>query len=200
MIKSVTQMRLSGGHPVLDFVNTIDSRRGRIGPDLLETPGNLVAFARRVGMIDDECEMKLSSQSRSPDASAMQSVKNLREAFYRLFLSEDRGGEPAQGDVALVQNVDRIGRSKRCLVKDAVGWSWYFPVEEFADLLALFAMSGTDLLVERGARRSVRECKGDNCGWLFIDHSKAGRRRWCSDASCGVHSRVKRFRSEKIKS
>ncbi|WP_310218026.1 CGNR zinc finger domain-containing protein [Neorhizobium sp. 2083] len=41
----------------------------------------------------------------------------------------------------------------------------------------------------------MRECTGDNCGWLFIDHSKSGRRRWCSDATCGSLARVKRFRS-----
>jgi predicted RNA-binding Zn ribbon-like protein len=51
-------------------------------------------------------------------------------------------------------------------------------------------------LADRQHRRGVRECPGPNCGWLFLDTSKAGRRRWCSDESCGSRSRVKRFRAK----
>jgi predicted RNA-binding Zn ribbon-like protein len=42
----------------------------------------------------------------------------------------------------------------------------------------------------------VRECLGPNCGWLFIDTSRGGQRRWCSDRSCGTHARVRRFRAK----
>jgi hypothetical protein len=31
-----------------------------------------------------------------------------------------------------------------------------------------------ELLIARNDRREVREGKGDNCGWLFLDHSKGG--------------------------
>ncbi len=44
-------------------------------------------------------------------------------------------------------------------------------------------------------RRAVRECLGVNCGWLFLDRSRGGRRRWCSDETCGTRSRVERFRA-----
>ncbi|WP_312367149.1 CGNR zinc finger domain-containing protein [Ensifer sp.] len=33
---------------------------------------------------------------------------------------------------------------------------------------------------------------------LFLDKSKSGRRLWCSDASCGTHTRVKRFRARNM--
>jgi hypothetical protein len=52
-----------------------------------------------------------------------------------------------------------------------------------------------ELLIARNDRRDVRECKGDNCGWLFLDHSKGGHRIWCSDTSCGTRSRIARFRT-----
>jgi predicted RNA-binding Zn ribbon-like protein len=52
-----------------------------------------------------------------------------------------------------------------------------------------------ELLIARNDRREVRECKGDNCGWLFLDRSKGGHRMWCSDASCGARSRIARFRT-----
>ena len=44
-------MRLDGGHPALELVNTIYAQVG--GPvehDVLGTPGDLLTFARRVGV------------------------------------------------------------------------------------------------------------------------------------------------------
>ena len=47
-----------------------------------------------------------------------------------------------------------------------------------------------EFMVATNDRRSVRECTRPNCGWLFIDTSRGGLKRWCSDESCGTHTRV----------
>jgi Conserved protein containing a Zn-ribbon-like motif, possibly RNA-binding len=39
----------------------------------------------------------------------------------------------------------------------------------------------------------LRICQGPNCSWLFIDRSKAGRRRWCDMAVCGNTAKSRRF-------
>ena len=36
-------------------------------------------------------------------------------------------------------------------------------------------------------------CQGPNCSWVFIDSSKAGRRRWCDMAVCGNAAKSRRF-------
>jgi predicted RNA-binding Zn ribbon-like protein len=41
----------------------------------------------------------------------------------------------------------------------------------------------------------LRICGGPNCSWLFIDSSKAGRRRWCDMAVCGNFAKSQRFHS-----
>src|SRR5258708_38802460 len=38
----------------------------------------------------------------------------------------------------------------------------------------------------------LRMCQGPNCSWLFIDSSKAGRRRWCDRAVFGNHAETAR--------
>jgi predicted RNA-binding Zn ribbon-like protein len=40
----------------------------------------------------------------------------------------------------------------------------------------------------------VKECDGHDCGWLFLDTSKAGRRRWCSMDVCGNRAKAQRYR------
>ena len=39
----------------------------------------------------------------------------------------------------------------------------------------------------------LRICQGTDCAWLFIDSSKAGRRRWCDMAVCGNSAKSRRF-------
>lgn len=38
----------------------------------------------------------------------------------------------------------------------------------------------------------LRRCGDDGCGWLFLDRSKNGSRRWCSSADCGNRARARR--------
>jgi predicted RNA-binding Zn ribbon-like protein len=40
----------------------------------------------------------------------------------------------------------------------------------------------------------VRECAADNCGLLFVDTSRPGRRRWCSMERCGNRAKVRAYR------
>ncbi|WP_246713898.1 CGNR zinc finger domain-containing protein [Rhizobium leguminosarum] len=32
-------------------------------------------------------------------------------------------------------------------------------------------------------------------GWLILDESRGGHRRWWSDNTCGSHARVRKFRA-----
>ena len=38
----------------------------------------------------------------------------------------------------------------------------------------------------------VRCCANPECGWLFLDDSRAGKRRWCSMQSCGNRAKARR--------
>jgi predicted RNA-binding Zn ribbon-like protein len=42
-------------------------------------------------------------------------------------------------------------------------------------------------------RDRLRICAGNNCSWLFLDRSKAGRRCWCDMAVCGNAAKSRRF-------
>ncbi|MBB2671429.1 UNVERIFIED_ORG: putative RNA-binding Zn ribbon-like protein [Rhizobium esperanzae] len=196
---STVDMRLSGGHPVLDLANTVVSRRGRLGPDLLRSIEDLLILAGRLDLIDLQAASRLRSQAENdpPEAVAvLADALALREAIYRLFRSEDAGESYPIADLRVIEESARLGRARQVLATDEVGYAWTLPFDDLSQVVQLFAIMAVDLLIERGRRRAVRECKGSNCGWLFIDHSKSGRRMWCSDATCGSHARVRRFRSQ----
>jgi predicted RNA-binding Zn ribbon-like protein len=74
------------------------------------------------------------------------------------------------------------------------GFAWTWPDEEELDLARLLwpvARSAAELLTSPD-RQLVRECLGDNCGWLFLDTSKNHRRTWCSMQGCGNRAKARR--------
>jgi predicted RNA-binding Zn ribbon-like protein len=198
MATSTSDMRLSGDHPALDFVNTVDSRRGRWGPEFLQSFEDLLVIAERTAVIDGASASGMRAKaSTSPERARIAIEKGvaLREAIYQIFVAEDSGSPSPDTALHRVETVAREGRSRERLARTKAGYAWKLPFDELADLGRAFALAATDLLIARNGRRDVRECKGDNCGWLFLDQSKGGRRMWCSDASCGVRSRIARFRT-----
>lgn len=198
MTNSTVDMRLSGGHPALELANTVDSRRGRWGPDLLRSFEDLLVLAERLDLIDRKAALRLRKHAENDltkAAAAHADALTLRESIHRLFRSEDVATSYPIDDLRLVEDHARRGRAHQVLAEKGAGYAWTLLLDDLPQLAQLFAIKAVDLLIERDRRRAVRECKGSNCGWLFIDHSKSGRRMWCSDATCGSRARIKRFRS-----
>jgi predicted RNA-binding Zn ribbon-like protein len=63
----------------------------------------------------------------------------------------------------------------------------------FDRLTWAIALSTFDLLSDPDELDMIRECPGEDCGYLFRDTSH-GRRRWCSMKSCGNRAKVQAFR------
>lgn len=197
--KTIHDISLLGGHPALDFVNTVDSRGERWGPDFLNSYDDLVAWARRLDLIDDkERDTLLAKAGGSPSDAKKElgEAKELREALSRLFLSEYDASPISRDDLDLVAGMARRAQLQQSL--SCVGGRIQWRPADAKDLDAIstrIAQSAAELLTSRHARRPVRACQGPNCGWLFLDQSRGGLRRWCSDKTCGSHARVRRFRA-----
>jgi predicted RNA-binding Zn ribbon-like protein len=198
MATSTSDMRLSGGHSALDFANTVDSRRGRWGPDFLNSFDDLLVIAERTAVLDGAAVSRLrKTASADPERShtAVGKAVMLREAIHQVFIAEDKQRAYPSATLKVVEAAAREGRSRERLTHTKRGFAWALPFDELEDVSRAFALGALELVIARNDRREVRECKGGNCGWLFIDHSKGGHRMWCSEASCGARSRIARFRT-----
>jgi predicted RNA-binding Zn ribbon-like protein len=49
-------------------------------------------------------------------------------------------------------------------------------------------------------RERVRECRGEHCGWLFLDLTKNRSRRWCEMEVCGSRAKMQRYRARRAPS
>jgi predicted RNA-binding Zn ribbon-like protein len=192
--RSIATLRILGGHPALDLANTVSARGEAPGRELLTGPAALLDWAARIELA---APGEISAWRAAPPAllqAALRAVLELREALYRIFSAQAAGGVPAAADLALLQELAREAASGRSLRRLGQGFAWQWQDDEQPRGIARrIAQAAAELLVGDHLGR-VKECQGRHCGWLFLDKSRNGQRRWCADDDCGVASRVRRHR------
>jgi predicted RNA-binding Zn ribbon-like protein len=113
----------------------------------------------------------------------------LRETIFRCFAATASGGAPAEDDLTAL-NAALAEAPGRQHVRHG-GWDIGTPEPSAGTLLAPVLWSAADLLVG-GQLARVRQCANPHCGWLFLDNSKSGNRRWCSMSACGNRAKAHR--------
>jgi predicted RNA-binding Zn ribbon-like protein len=196
---------LDGGHPALDFTNTVDWRGTAREHDWLGEPEDLAAWAHRTGLLEQEEAAELYQYiGEHPEAATrfLTTVKRLREILFRLFRALQLGESPLPEDLRLFNDLLRRALSPRTLLAPASEAHGLYrlafaggedPPERFLNKLLRQA---ADLLSTADPHR-LKVCSTPDCGWLFIDSTKNSSRRWCDMASCGNRAKAKRFYSRK---
>jgi len=183
-----------GGALCVDFVNTVDPRFGPNQEEFLPDFRALVEWSRYVGITTaKEADGYLATASSGAAAEIHQRGHALREALFDLFRPhrEDRDLRPS---LVVLSNEFQLAANELEL-----GWApeelQLIPTadDQPANLLWAITRSALDLFASPNLRL-VRECEGADCGWLFLDTSKAHRRRWCSMAICGNRAKARRHR------
>ncbi|MBE3063935.1 MAG: CGNR zinc finger domain-containing protein [Spirochaetes bacterium] len=64
------------------------------------------------------------------------------------------------------------------------------------DITLRLAKRAADLLAGLDRAR-LKICGNPECGWLFLDTTRNGSRRWCDMAACGNRAKAKRFYSKR---
>ncbi len=173
------------GNLALDFVNTVGDRLGN-ARDFFLGSAELDRWARLAGLRPER--MKLSLNARQ-----LVEIRAVREQLYGLFQPLTRGELPSAAGLASLNSRLASVASKRRLkrAKDMIEWEWNFPARDPGRILAPILASAAELLTS-GAFGKLRQCEGEICGWLFLDRSNAGYRRWCSMADCGNRAKVRK--------
>jgi predicted RNA-binding Zn ribbon-like protein len=180
---TAANMRLDGGHPALDLVNTIYGQPdGPVEADVLASPQDLVIFAGRVGMAD---------QTTPASRGALQSALRLREALDAVLRAQLAGEDPPLEPRAVVEAAARAALAAAQLVPhgDALAWAW--PAGDPQTPVHRLAHAATQLLTSEADLAVLHCCAG--CRWLFVDHSRGAGRRWCSMADCGTEAKKRRY-------
>jgi predicted RNA-binding Zn ribbon-like protein len=168
----------------LAYANTRYWRGGATPTEDLKTPDDLLRWTATAGKLPPalvECCLE--------PATVFEAAIALREAIHRCFAATAAGRAPDEADLAsLNAALSEAPARQRFAIG---GWEIGTPAPYAAVLLAPVLWSAADLLVGSQLSR-VRQCANPECGWLFLDNSKSGNRRWCSMSACGNRAKAHR--------
>ncbi len=190
---------LLGGRVALDFPNTVEGREGQRPDERLTGYSDLVRWSRHADVLPDEQSLLLlDAAADQPDLTTdmFEQALTFREALYRIFVAVAYKREP-DGEAldVLGWHYERAVAHGRLVDRDGTGafdWAWRDDIVELDRPLWPIALDAVDLLRSEQLSR-VKQCANvEGCGWLFLDTSKNGSRRWCSMAACGSRIKMRR--------
>lgn len=182
------KVKFIGGALCLDFVNTVGGRKdGAVLREKIVSDGDLLHWGELAGLIP---------YSRHNGSSAVERAIAIREALYRILKSTIDSRTPAAADLDLFNRELAAVRSHRRLAlrNEKFEWAWSGPPSPAEQIFGEVLESSAELLTSPSLAR-LRECRGPECGWLFLDTSRNRSRHWCDMRDCGNLAKVRRFRS-----
>lgn len=200
----VDVLPLVGGHVGLDLVNTVEPRLAvPVRHEHLDSPAALLVWARRAELLtaaESGAVTTAWTSSRTAAEAALGATLDIRESLHRVLLGVVDPTARADDRDAALQRLGghwaaAAGRSRlvpddqdRTAVRMQVGTD---PTALVPDRLAVAAVD----LLRSGDLTHLHACpeREGGCGWMFLDLSRNGSRRWCSMADCGARAKARRL-------
>ncbi|MCA8282761.1 CGNR zinc finger domain-containing protein [Burkholderia cepacia] len=182
-----------GGHPALDFLNTVaDTGKTRDADKFVDWPA-VHAWVERSGLLVPADLARLLRHARQDDADALVALRRFREEAYTAIAHLTAGsggtaGARAAGRLAVAIR-EAIGRSAFDAVDGRFAWR---PDARVASRWVDAAALGFEHLLRRDDFARVRQC--GRCTWFFVDRGRGVGRRWCDMRTCGNRAKVEAFR------
>ncbi len=168
----------------LEFANTCFWRGQATPTETLNKPEDFAAWAAaNAGAKPD----------KAPSPKEFERALALRETIYRLFDAQAQAKPAATRDLTALNEALTAAPARTTLKRGRAGYDWDVDTRSGTALalLAPVLWSAGDLLAGPRLDR-VRRCANPECGWLFLDDSRAGKRRWCSMSACGNRAKARR--------
>ncbi len=195
--------RYLGKDASLDFVNTVDwAARGLVN-ERLTGYERLTRWAEGVGVLSRADAERLRMKARARPSAARDALRRalqLRSVIQGLYRSVAL--DATQPSVWNAFNRALAGalpslrlqpRSARRRERARADWTWSAAGERLDVLLVPVVWSAAKLVTSDEARR-IRICADRDCGWMYLDRSRNGLRRWCAMETCGTKAKSRRRR------
>jgi predicted RNA-binding Zn ribbon-like protein len=179
------EFRFSSGRLCLAFCATV-GERWRRSFERLRAPDDLGRWLVQAGL--GEGAVPVTTE-------VLDEARELREAVYRLVRAAMAGQRGQPADCELVNAAARHPAVALQFDRDGDRRLWTGEDPARAGLAAV-AVDAVELLTGADVGR-VRECGAADCALLFVDSSRPGRRRWCSEGACGTRARSAAYRARR---
>lgn len=197
--RSLSDLEWVGGHPALDFVNTVHAWSGpQAGEEYLRKFRDLERWFRLARLLPSNERPRLDGDEDKAN-EALHEIRLLRQTFQKIFSALANNRPVPELEIRHVEKTwkDAIPWYRLTAERQGIaeGWDISGPPEKV--LPGILSTQALDLLLS-GPTDRVKECPPpQGCGWLFLDHSKNRSRQWCSMKTCGNLAKTRKYRMKK---
>lgn len=193
--RSIQNLQLDGGCAVFDFTNTVNTRASSPAFEYLKTYADVLEWSERVALLSSERIALLSRLAASNETQgeiALAKTIRAREVLYRLFskIAANVTPDPATVNEFNALLSECFGKIQLSISSADATPNFYNESLSLDEPVRVIMKSAYDILTNEPFKR-LKECP--NCGWLFVDRTKNGKRRWCDMEVCGSRDKAKRY-------
>jgi predicted RNA-binding Zn ribbon-like protein len=206
-VGDVGRIELIGGHPAVDFVNTLGGDHQAL-VECLHSYADLLIWAERAHLIDAHQADTLRSLASAKPADAARVLDDalfLRSSVDQVLRAATTNESASAEALDHIRDVhaDAIGAALLRMPAGAGspgqrrsrGYDWTWPPgppRHLAFVLWQVSRYVVDFL-RAGDLHRLKLC--DECRWIFLDESRNNSRRWCSMKGCGARAKMRRYRA-----
>ena len=191
-----------GGDPALDLVNTVDWTSRGPEEERLASYEQLTRWAEGAGVLDAAAGRRLrrvASERPRAAAAAVEYAHRARETLRDLFGAIARGESPGAAlprfNRLLADATERLEVAPEAGGRGHAGYEWRWREQESDPRAPVWPVIWSAASLLRSEELgNVRVCDGDDCGWMYVDRSRNGFRRWCQMRTCGTREKSRRRR------
>ena len=190
-------LKFVGGRASLDLLNTADWPGSGPALDRLASYERLLEWAERVRVLSATSLARLRKRAAAdPSASeaALERARQFRTSLHRSVVALVSGRGVA---TALERMTPFLREPLAHLVLEparggsAVDAGWSGLEDALDGPMWPVVWDAVQLLLSPEVER-LRVCGGPDCGWVYVDHSRNGLRRWCEMETCGTRAKNRR--------
>ncbi|EAQ67056.1 hypothetical protein MED121_14050 [Marinomonas sp. MED121] len=190
-----TQNSFIGGHPILDFINTVEDQDKNRFKSQIGDWQSLLSWIGASPFFNAHHKMVLAGYDEAKANALLVELHTIREALYIMFkdlLSNSSNNEiPNQ-----IESSIQAALSQASLLRQENQYQWQLDTSKANWLINTFYLLLDDFLRTQDLSK-LREC--GRCTWLFLNSGRGRGRRWCRMNTCGNREKSDYFRKRQTK-
>lgn len=201
--RTIDKLKLNGGKLCFDFINTVSDRKKADYHDYLSTCQEFIFWSEKVELLNGNDVFRLStyvSKNQKESETARLKIVKTRENLYQLFSAIAADDLMAVKQEVILNFNAGVGEALahvHFFIKDnLLQQTIKTKSKPLLEPLWMILKSAYHLLEEVNYKR-IKECPA--CGWIFLDHTKNKRRRWCNSSTCGSIEKSRKYYHNKVK-
>jgi len=198
-------LRFIAGDRSIDFVNTVDWTAGGLDHERITDYERVVAWSEAAALVSRMEGDRLRRRARASPrnaAAAYRSAMWTRWVLQRLYVAIATGSSSRTplaefnellGDALARTQLAQPAAAGRLRADGASPLirSWRGMGEELESPLWPLLWHACALLTSQDLSL-LRVCAAEDCGWMYVDRSRNGLRRWCQMGTCGTREKNRR--------